>query len=162
MIDSPRVEIRSPLRLVELRRDVVIPFSDVAGPTIGQLFDLLNQHAIEPLGPLLFHYWRIVMPELTVGFGVPVAEDCIVPDSLTEAVLPGGRYATLTYFGPYEGLVEATATLLAFIAHSGDAPDFERRADGEHFAGRFELYPNGPDDEPDPARWETQIFIKLA
>jgi hypothetical protein len=26
---------------------------------------------------------------------------------------------------------------------------------------RVEIYPNGPDDEPEPEKWETQIYIKV-
>ena len=31
---------------------------------------------------------------------------------------------------------------------------------GERFVSRFEIYHNGPMDEPDPQKWETEIWIK--
>lgn len=35
------------------------------------------------------------------------------------------------------------------------------RPHGDSFVSRFELHPNGPMGEPDPGKWETQIFIKI-
>lgn len=33
--------------------------------------------------------------------------------------------------------------------------------EGERFASRLETYTNGPDEEPDPGKWETIIEIKV-
>jgi hypothetical protein len=57
--------------------------------------------------------------------------------------------------------MDATAVLIGWARVVGHEWDSRTDRQGEHFASRFELYPNGPMDEPDSAKWETQIFIKL-
>ena len=65
-------------------------------------------------------------------------------------ILPAGRYATLTHWGHYDRLIDATATLIGWAKLRGLDWDSTPGPDGEHFVSRFELYPNGPMDTPDP------------
>lgn len=159
---EPTILQRPQSRLFEISREVTLPFGDVAAAAIPALFSALDRSGVPADGPLLFRYPRIAMPHLTVGFAVPVGAGAVLPDDLVESSLPAGHYAHLCHWGPYERLIAATARLLDFISAVGECPDVVRGPDGDYFAGRFEVYPNGPDDEPNPDRWETQLYIKLA
>ena len=72
--------------------------------------------------------------------------------------LPAGRYALATYKGPYDRLFDAFAMLNGWIAARGLRP-----------AGRpgspecqAEIYRISPARTGDPAKWETDLLVKLA
>ena len=71
-----------------------------------------------------------------------------------------GNYVTLTYFGHYDNLEKVTGTVINWAQEQGIEWDSTPGPTGERFASRFEIYANGPMDEPDPNKWETQIWIK--
>ncbi len=76
-------------------------------------------------------------------------------------VLPAGRYAEITYFGPYDELVTVNGVLIGWAWQAGLVLDAQEDADGERFASRLEVYHSGPEDEPDPQKWQTTVTIKL-
>ena len=66
------------------------------------------------------------------------------------------------YRGHYDGLVDANAALQAWAGERGLAFDQREGLDGEAFGGRIESYLTDPQQEPDPAKWETEIAYRLA
>ncbi|WP_374624642.1 GyrI-like domain-containing protein [Devosia sp.] len=161
MLTLPRTTERAAQPFVAVRRTVRIPFDADIAPAMAELFDVLRQKGIEPSGPVFFKYNIIRMPELEIDFAVPVAASVIDAGSLVSGILPPGRYAELTYWGHYDNLMDANAVLIGWAKEKGIAWDAHEAADGDHFACRMEIYPNGPDDEPDPAKWETTVAIKV-
>ena len=57
--------------------------------------------------------------KLEIDVGVPVATHLRGDDRIIADTLLAGRYATLIYTGPYEGLMQATAHLLAWAKEKG-------------------------------------------
>lgn len=161
MLSLPEIVERAAVPYAAVRRDVRIPFGAEIGPAIGSMFGRLDARGIAPDGPVFFKYNKVVMPELQVEFGVPLAAEIAPDDMLVTALLPAGRYASIEYFGDYEHLIEVNAVLIGWVHHHGWQFDSEVRPDGEHFACRIELYHNGPDDEPDLEKWHTTVLIKL-
>ena len=160
MLTLPKVVKRGAKPYVAVRRDLDIPFGPEINKALPKVDAWLAAHGLEH-GPVLFRYNRIDMPRLGVEFGFVLSRKTAGDTEIVAGVLPAGRYATLTHFGHYRHLREATATLIGWAEHAGHKWDSHRDVSGEHFASRFELYPNGPADEPDSDKWETQIFIKL-
>ncbi|MEO6012923.1 MAG: GyrI-like domain-containing protein [Devosia sp.] len=160
MLTIPKIVTRGAKRYLAIRQSVSIPFGkaiDKVMPKVGRWFE---QQGIET-GPAIFKYNRIDMPSLDMEFGFLTAKS-LTPDGEIEAgVLPAGRYVTPTHFGHYRHLRDATAVLLGWAKISGLELDMRKTKKGELFASRFELYPNGPMDEPDSDKWETQLFMKL-
>ena len=80
--------------------------------------------------------------------------------------LPAGRYATILYRGPYggpdDGLYRANAALIGWGMERGVKWDSEQTPAGERFACRLEIYLIGPQSEPDPAKWETEVAIRVS
>lgn len=161
MLTLPKIVERPAQPYAAIRQRVRIPFGDAVGPIMGQLFGALNAQSIQPSGPVFFKYNIVAMPDLEIEFAVPVAPGTAVSQPLLGGVLPAGRYAQLTYWGHYDNLIEANAVLIGWASQRGLAWDASTEADGDHFAARFEIYPNGPDDEPDPDKWETTVAIKV-
>ena len=68
------------------------------------------------------------------------------------SALAGGRYATVTHLGGYDGLGPAWGNLLGAVGAAGEQP-----------AGRFvEVYLTQPSPEADPATMRTELFAPLA
>jgi effector-binding domain-containing protein len=101
------------------------------------------------------------MPRLEMEFGFMPPDKLAGDGRVQSGVLPAGRYATVTYLGHYKDLMDVTATLIGWARETNVEWDSVPGSNGERFACRYELYPNGPMDEPDPAKWETQIYIKV-
>ena len=161
MLTLPRIVKRGAKPYVAIARDVVIPFGPAINEALPKVQKWLGGQGLERPGPVMFRYTTIDMPRLSMEFGVVLPRKLAGEGEVVAGVLPAGRYATLTHFGHYRNLVDATAVLIGWARLVGHAWDSDEDARGEHFVSRFELYPNGPADEPDPAKWETQIFIKI-
>ena len=82
--------------------------------------------------------------------------------NITAQVLPAGQYATLLYTGDYDGLMDANRVLIEWAQENGIAWDRWDDENGDAFRSRIEIYHTDPGDEPDPAKWETEVAIRLA
>lgn len=87
--------------------------------------------------------------ELEVGL---VVDGEVEPDGdVIPSALPGGRAARLVHHGAYDGLGEAWAGLLAWVAEQGLTP-----------AGpMWEVYVTEPTPETDPASLRTDLFCPV-
>ena len=68
---------------------------------------------------------------------------------------------TLIYRDVARGL-EANKALLDWGAQQGLVWDSWPEGNGEGFGARLEVYLTDPKDEPDLAKWETEVAIRLA
>lgn len=161
MLTLPSLVERPALPYVAIRETVTIPFGPVIDKTMPEVAGWLQGRGVQRLGPAVFRYIVIDMPRLEIELGFAPERGVAGDGRVISGVLPVGRYATLTHWGHYDHLMDATAVLVGWAKEKGIAWDSTSDADGEHFASRFELYPNGPMDTPDPDKWETQIFIKV-
>jgi effector-binding domain-containing protein len=161
MLTLPRIIERPAQPYVGIRRRVRIPFGEVVGPIMSELFGAINTKGIQPVGPVLFKYNIVAMPDLEIDFGVPVAAPVGAEGRLVGGTVPAGRYAELTYWGHYDNLIDVNAVLIGWARQRGIVLDAIDAPNGEHFAGRVELYHNGPDEEPDPDKWKTTLIIKI-
>lgn len=161
MLTLPAVVTRPDMAYVAIRKDVSLPFDAEVPAILGRLFAFLEDRGLQPAGPLFFKHNVVVMPELEMEFGVPLAEPVAVEGDFVSGLLPAGRYAEITWYGPYDDLIEVNGVLIGWCRHAGLVFDSEIRADGEHFVNRCEIYLNSPADEPDPAKLATVVSIKL-
>ena len=101
--------------------------------------------------------------KLEIDVGVPVATPATGDNRITADTLPAGRYATIVYTGPYEGLMQATADLLAWAQNKGIVWDkWAAGSRGEGWRARIEHYLTDPREEPNSAKWQTELAFKLA
>lgn len=160
-IGEPAVVEREAQPYVAVLRAVTIPFDKDVDTAMATLFRNVEVQKIQAVGPVIFKHNIVKMPELEMEFGIITAGPVRADGELISGTLPAGRYAQLTYLGPYDHLIEANGALIDWSRAHGLAFDSFEAADGEHFASRVEFYPNGPDDEPDPEKLETVVAIKL-
>jgi effector-binding domain-containing protein len=97
--------------------------------------------------------------EMDVEVGVPVA-DAQGDQRAVAGTLPAGRYASLVYSG-VDG-VEGNKALIDWAAANNISWDRWDDPCGDAFRSRVEYFLTDPDAEPDQAKWETEVAIRLA
>jgi effector-binding domain-containing protein len=165
MITEPKIEDRNEQPYVGIRSQVTMQeMGKVLPPLWGEVHGWLANRGLEPAGAPLWRYRLIDMAaKLEIDVAVPVATPVTGDNRLTADILPAGRYATLIYTGPYEGLMQATADLLAWAKNKGVVWDqWPAGSQGEGWRARIENYLTDPRAEPDSAKWQTELAFKLA
>ena len=161
MLTVPTLVERPAQPYVAIREKVTIQFTPVIDKVMPEVAGWLQARGVDRFGPAIFRYNVIDMPRLDVEMGFAPLAPLKGEGRVQGGTVPAGRYATLTHWGHYDRVMDATAVLIGWAKEKNIVWDSSTAADGEHFVSRFELYPNGPMDEPDPQKWETQIFIKV-
>jgi effector-binding domain-containing protein len=164
MLTEPMIVERDEQPYLGLRTSVTMEgisgFLDASFPTV---FAHMEATGIRPSGPPFVRYHVIDMDGvLDIEVGVPVASAATGTDRVVAGVLPAGRYGTLTYTGPYDGLVDANEALQQWAERQGLHWAMSETDAGDWFASRIEVYLTDPASEPDPQKWETEVAYLLA
>lgn len=163
MSTEPKLEQRDEQRYVAIRSQVTMQSLGPAIPqSIGEVGAWLGKQGIAPAGAPFVRYLVIDMEailEIEVGF--PVAGAVSGDSRISAGVLPAGRYASLVYTGVDNG-IQGNWTLLKWGNEKGLAWDSRKNEKGDAFGSRFEAYLTNPEEEPDPAKWEIEVAIRLA
>jgi effector-binding domain-containing protein len=142
---EPQILTRPEQPYVGIRRTVTMDTIRSIADRIPVLIGWLDERGVAPAGAPFLRYWVIDMEHgLDVEAGVPVAEPSQGDGEVSSGVLPAGRYATVTHTGPYEGLVDATAALLAWTDAQGVALEVQDSTDGAVWGCRLEIYNTNP------------------
>jgi len=130
--------------------------------SFGEVFEWLEQQGVVPTGAPFVRYHVIDMSGvMDIEMGWPVADPLSGNDRIQPGVLPAGRYAFLIYTGIRNG-IKGNGALLDWGAEHGLIWDRWEDEKGDAFGGRYETSLTNPDDEPDQAKWETEVAIRLA
>lgn len=114
-------------------------------------------------GPEFIRFILVDMEKgLDIELGVPVSKVMAGSGNVRAGVLPAGRYASLTHFGNYSGLVAPNAHIQEWGKSKGLKWNVRKTKHGEEWVGRIEFYKTDPDKEPDPSKWETEILYMVA
>lgn len=166
MISEPQLRDRPTQHYVGIRTLASLPeLPEVIPGNHRKVYAWLNQHGIAPAGPPFIRYHVINMAtKLDIELGVPVASRVSGSGEVRPGELPAGRYGSLVYTGPYagDGLMRANAALLDWGAQQGLRWDRFDDPNGDGFAVRYETYFTDPGEEPDPAKWETEVAIRVS
>jgi effector-binding domain-containing protein len=151
MITGPKVEDRTAQPYVAIRTQVAMAELPTVIPQLtSEVYGWLDKQSVAPAA------------KLDIELGVLVETAVAGDGHITPGVLPAGRYATLLYTGDYSGLMNANKVLLDWGAKQGLVWDTYASDDGDGFGARYERYIRDPANEPDPAKWETEVAIRLA
>ena len=152
----PKIVDRTEQPYVAVKKVVTMQeIGQVAGPAFEEAFGWANGHGAQPAGAPFFRYNVVDMEHgLEIEFGVPTSKSVAGDDRVVSGTLPAGRYASLLYRGPYEGLYEANGTLIGWINEQGMTMDVKGSPEGDRFGCRLEVYLTDPGVEKDPAKWE--------
>jgi len=166
LLTLPVIIERPPQPYVAVRASV--PMNDMV-PSIDRAFTTLyawlGRNGIEPAGAAFFKYNLIDMAGLMeIEFAAPVggAVEVEGDDPVVSGTLPSGRYAQVTWTGPYAPLMDVNAVLIGWAKEKGLRWDMDETAAGNRFAARVEIYENNPREVADPNDLITTVAIRLA
>nr|WP_040448785.1 GyrI-like domain-containing protein [Ktedonobacter racemifer] len=167
MITEPKVEQRSEQHYVAIRTQVTP--RGLGKSLVSRLFSevrvWLEKQGITPTDAPFIRYLVIDMStEFDLELGWPVASPLSGTERIRAGILPAGRYASLVSIGPYKGkaLMKANGALIDWGVEHGVVWDSQQTERGEAFGARLESYIKGPENEPDPDKWKTEVAIRMA
>ena len=159
LVDGPRLEERAETPTLGIRASV--PFRTMLSNRDRLLAELIAWFAaqgIEPDGPFFLRLHVVDMAGMmAIEVGV-VSRDGAADDRVLRGTMPAGRYATLDYL---KTSMAANGMLRNWVTDQGLALDVRDTADGEAFAGRFEIYLTDPRTERMKTRWVVQLAFLL-
>lgn len=148
MIDTPQItrsagQLAAVIHLTVPREEI----RNVMGPGMGELMATVAAQGIAPAGPLFSHHFRMDPKIFDFEIGVPVAKPVAPAGRVVPGQLPSTTVARTVYHGDYEGLGAAWGEFDAWIVANGHTPDPDL----------WECYVAGPESNPDPATWRTEL-----
>jgi effector-binding domain-containing protein len=152
MLDKPQIvqtaaQHTAIIRLTIPRQEI----RNVMGPGRSEVMDAVAAQGITPAGPWFSHHLRMDPEVFDFEIGVPVATPIAAAGRVKPEQLPAALVARTVYHGPYEGLASAWSELGAWIVAEGHTPGPEL----------WECYVAGPESDPDPATWSTELTRPL-
>jgi effector-binding domain-containing protein len=148
MLDTPRivetdVQQAAVIHLIVPRAEI----RSVMGPRLQELMSAVADQGITPTGPWFTHHLRRPGDTFDFEIGVPVSTSVTPTGRVKPGRLPAATVARAIYHGSYEGLGGAWGELGKWLAANGHRP-------AEDF---WEVYAAGPESNPDPASWRTEL-----
>ena len=148
MLDKPRIvqtgaQLTAIIRLTIPREEI----RSVMSPEIAELMAAVAAQGMVPAGPVFSHHLRMDPGIFDFEIGVPVTAAVSAAGRVTASQLPAATVARTVYHGPYEGLGSAWGEFNAWITAEGDSPAPDL----------WECYVAGPESNPDPANWRTEL-----
>jgi effector-binding domain-containing protein len=160
MVSEPKVETRKEQHYAAIRTAVPIPFGKYLQPLWDEVNQWLKNKGIVLYGPAIIRYLTTDMSkklDIDVGFAIDRAlpgDEHVITD-----VLPAGRYACLTYTGPYKGkgVYKATVALLDWAKANHIVWNTTTKNNAEWWNGRTEFYLTDPEKETDTKKYQTEL-----
>ncbi|GGU62072.1 hypothetical protein GCM10010178_62830 [Lentzea flava] len=120
-----------------------------------EIMHWLADRELPVAGAPFLRYLRVAGEEFEVEAGIPTIAEVPAAGEVYTATLPGGRYAVEVHEGHPDGLSAVADRILA-----DDSLTFDRA--GERWGARLETFFTDPAVERDPAKWTTEVAIRLA
>ena len=159
MSHEPQIQERAAQHYAAIPMTVTMDsLSAAVDEAFPQLFGWLGGQGVAPAGAPFIRYLVIDMAaELRIELAVPVTAPVTASGRIQPGTLPAGRYAVLRHTGPYDGLIASNAALQQWAREEGIEFDASDTAEGTAWRGRAEHYLTDPSQEPDAAKWETDV-----
>jgi effector-binding domain-containing protein len=153
MLDKPQItqtaeQPAAIIRITTPRSEI----QNVMGPGYRELMDTIAAQGIRSAGPWFTRHLRMDPETFDFELGVPISAPISTTGRVKAGQLPAATVARTIYHGVYEGLGDAWAEFDAWIAAEGHTPGPEL----------WERYVAGPEANPDPATWRTELSRPLA
>lgn len=163
MFTEPKLDERPDQHYMGIRTEVPMRQLGTVIPQLnGEVFAWLGKQGVAPAGAPFIRYHVIDMADrMDVEMGVPVANAMAGDERVAPGILPAGRYASLVYTGVKNGM-PGNKALLDWGAEQGIVWDIYQSDKGDGFGARYESFLTDPADEPNMAKWETEVAIRLA
>jgi effector-binding domain-containing protein len=152
MIDTPQItqteaRVAAVIRITVPRQEI----RNVMGPAMSELQSTVAAQGVTPDGPMFSHHLRMDPDTFDLELGLPVPS-VVQGGRVQPGGLPAATVARTTYYGAFEGLPGAWGELHAWMRANGHEPGGDL----------WESYVTGPETDPDPATWRTELTQPLA
>ena len=147
----PRFEIRSiPRQHTAVVKRTCQPdgISTAMGEGFQEVFAALGRAAVTPAGPVFARYFTFGPEAIEFECGAIVAAPFNGDGEVQPGELGGGDAVVGIHVGPYDTLHETYSAMQAWMTEQGKRPA----------SSMWEVYLTDPEQEPDPSRWQTEIF----
>jgi effector-binding domain-containing protein len=133
---------------------LTVPWEEIQNimePGLVELMAAVSAQGIGPVGPWFNQHLRVQPDVVDVEICVPVSAPVAPVGRVERREIPAMTAVRTVYRGAYEGLSRAWRDFNAWIRANGyeTAPDL------------WECYVVGPDANPDPAVWRTELTRSL-
>ena len=125
---------------------------EVLGPAIAEVIGAVTAQGIGPVDPVFTYHREIRRDVFDLDVGVPVSAPVQPVGRVTAGELPAATVARTVYTGPYVGLGAAWGEFTAAVGAAGHEPA----------KNCWERYLAGPESNPDPATWQTELNRPVA
>ena len=120
---------------------------EVMHPAIMEVIEAVKSQGIGPTGPVFSHHFDLQPGMFNFEVGVPVSASVKAVGRVKAGEIPAAKVVRTTYTGPYEDLGDAWGEFMDQLEAEGHQPVDEF----------WESYVSGPESDPDPATWRTQL-----
>ncbi len=103
-------------------RSSVDQLPKVFGKVYGEIMQYLGAMGEQPAGPPFAAYHNMDMQNLDIEVGFPVAKRLADKGEIQAGEIPGGKFASCLYVGPYADCGAAYEAVNKFIVEKGYAP----------------------------------------
>ncbi len=152
----PKSEIHITTKLPSMIEPVTIQFHKGTPAAVIHLqISAVTAQGIGPAGPLFAHHLTMSDTLFDFEVGFPVTSDVKPTGRVRQGSLPSVMVAKSTYHGDYEGLYRAWQQFNEVAGKELAARGFERGS------SIWENYTRGPECDPNPSTWRTELFVPL-
>jgi effector-binding domain-containing protein len=153
MIDTPHVTQTEAQHAAVISLD--IPRSDmmtVFGEAVQELLAALAAQGVKPVSAAFAHHLKMRPDRFIFELGFVTGKPVEGVSRVKPGMLPACKAACTVYHGPYEGLPDAWGQFDEWMKAEGLKP-------AENL---WEVYTFGPQSDPDPKTWWTELFRPVA
>ena len=126
--------------------------SHVMDPAIAEVMAAMAAQGANPIGPCFTYHTKRPSNLFDFEVGFPVDRPITPVGRVKMGQLPAASTVRTIYTGGYEGLASAWGEFCAWIETEGLTPQ----------DSLWECYLLGPESNPDPATWRTELNRPLA
>lgn len=152
MIDTPHItqteaQLAAVIDLDIPRAEMMTAFGEAA----HELLAVLAAQGVKPMSAAYAHHLRMRSDRFIFELGFVTGKPVEAISRVRAGMLPACTAACTVYHGPYEGLPEAWGEFDAWMKGRG-----LKQADN-----LWEVYTFGPQSDPDPKKWWTELVRPL-
>jgi effector-binding domain-containing protein len=148
MLDTPQfIQTDEQLTAVILLTVPRAEISHVMGPAIAEVMAAIAAQGADLVGPCFTYHMKRPSDQFDFEVGFPVNKPLMPAGRVKTGKIPAAKIVRTTYRGGYEGLSAAWGEFCNWIETKGLNPQ----------DSLWECYLSGPESNPDPATWRTEL-----
>jgi len=124
---------------------------EAMGLTFPRIFEAVTKAGSAPAGAPLARYFSFGGPTIEFECAIPVAAPFAADGDVRPSEVGGGEAAFAVHVGPYDTIHQTWQALTDWVKDQGREPDVVG----------WEFYLTDPGEEPDPAKWVTEVYMSL-